>query len=167
MTVLRRAGRRPLAGQGAPSSLRTVPTVLLATDADWVFDEVDAALASPELSVYRVRRGVEVLPAMRQIEPDLVVLDLQIGNMGGMATCMEIRNEEGADRLPITAVLMLLDRSADVFLARRADADGWVIKPLDAFRLRRAARVLIDGGSYEESPDPTEPASTILDTVDA
>ena len=37
---------------------------------------------------------------------------------------------------------MLLDRAADMFLAHRADADGWLIKPLDAFRLRRAAQTL-------------------------
>lgn len=131
-----------------------MPKILLATDADWVLDEVDAALASDDTSVHRVRAGVDVVPAIRQIEPDLVILDMQIGNMGGMATCMAIRNEEGADRLPIIAVMMLLDRAADVFLARRADADGWLIKPLDAFRLRRAARTLLDGASIYESVDP-------------
>ncbi|MEJ5255337.1 MAG: response regulator [Acidimicrobiales bacterium] len=127
--------------------------VLLATDADWLFDEVDAALADDETTVYRVRRGVDVVPAIRELEPDLVVLDMQIGNMGGIATCLAIRNEEGADRLPITAVLLLLDRAADVFLARRADADGWLIKPLDALRLRKAAQVLLDGYSYFEGVD--------------
>jgi len=130
-----------------------VPTVLLATDADRIYDEVDAAIAAPDTMVHRVRRGVDVVPAMHELEPDLVVLDLQIGNMGGMATCMAIRLEEGADRLPITAVLMLLDRAADVFLAQRADADGWLIKPLDAFRLRRAAQALLDGDSYDEGVD--------------
>ncbi len=130
-----------------------MPTVLLATDADWIYDEVDASIATPDTVVHRVRRGVDVLPAMHELEPDLVVLDLQIGNMGGMATCMAIRLEEGADRLPITAVLMLLDRAADVFLAQRADADGWLVKPLDAFRLRRAAQTLLDGDSYDEGVD--------------
>ena len=130
-----------------------MPTVLLATDADRIYDEVDAAIAAPDTMVHRVRRGVDVVPAMHELEPDLVVLDLQIGNMGGMATCMAIRLEEGADRLPITAVLMLLDRAADVFLAQRADADGWLIKPLDAFRLRRAAQALLDGDSYDEGVD--------------
>ena len=28
--------------------------------------------------------------------PDLIVLDLQVGKMGGMATCMDLRLEEGA-----------------------------------------------------------------------
>jgi DNA-binding response OmpR family regulator len=131
-----------------------MPTVLLATDADWIHDEVDAALGGPDTEVLRVRRGVDVLPAMREVEPDLVILDLQIGNMGGMAACMAIRHEEIADRLPITAVMMLLDRAPDFFLARRSEADGWLIKPLDSFRLRKAAKVLIDGFSYFEGVDP-------------
>jgi DNA-binding response OmpR family regulator len=131
-----------------------VTTLLLATDAEWVFDEVDAALAGADTTLHRVRAGVDVVPAIRQVGPDLVILDLQIGNMGGMATCMQIRNEEGADRLPTTAVLMLLDRPADVFLARRAAADGWLIKPLDGFRLRRAVGGLLDGGSVYEAVDP-------------
>ena len=42
---------------------------------------------------------------------------------------------------------MLLDREADVFLARRSEADGWLVKPLDAFRLRRAATAILDGTS--------------------
>src|SRR5690606_23216028 len=100
---------------------------------------------------------------MREVEPDLVVLDLQIGNMGGMATCMAIRHEEGAGRLPITAVLMLLDRSADEFLARRCEADGWLIKPLSSIRLRKAAKVLIDGFSYFEGID--EDTNMATDTV--
>ena len=65
--------------------------------------------------------------------PDLVVLDLQIGNMGGIAACLHLRHEAGAGRLPDVPVLMLLDRQADVFLAKRSGADGWVVKPLDAF----------------------------------
>ena len=37
-----------------------------------------------------------------------------------------------------------------MFLARRSGADGWLVKPLDAFRLRRAARALLDGGTFHE-----------------
>jgi DNA-binding response OmpR family regulator len=128
-------------------------TILLATDANWIFDQVDAALSDEQTDVFRVRRGIDVIPAIRELDADLVILDLQIGNMGGMATCMDIRNEEGADRLPITAVLMLLDRGADLFLAQRAEADGWIFKPLDAFRLRRAATTLIEGYSWYEGLD--------------
>ena len=74
--------------------------------------------------------------------------------MGGMATCITLRLDAGAGRLPDVPILMLLDREPDVFLARRSQADGWVIKPLDAFRLRKAANALLDGGTYTEGvPD--------------
>ncbi len=126
-------------------------TVLIATDADEVHDEVDAALAGPDTTVARVTRGDVVRAAVQEVDPDLVVLDLQIGNMGGMATCMDLRLEEGADRLPPQRVLMLLDRPADTFLAKRSGADGWLIKPVDALRLRRAAEAILAGGTYTEA----------------
>jgi DNA-binding response OmpR family regulator len=130
-----------------------VATVLLATDADWIADEVEAALGGDH-TVERVRRGADVAAAVGRLEPALAVLDLQIGNMGGMATCMSLRLEAGAGRLPHVPILMLLDRSADVFLARRSDADGWMVKPLDGFRLRRAASALLEGGTWVEGvPD--------------
>ena len=110
--------------------------VLIATDADPVFDEVEAALADEATKVVRVRAGVAVGDAVAAGHTDLVILDLQIGNMGGVATCLHLRHEAGEGRLPDVPILMLLDREADVFLARRSDADGVVVKPLDAFRLR-------------------------------
>ena len=62
-------------------------------------DEVDAALGDEDTTVQRVRTGREVIPAVKELDPDLVILDLQIGNMGGMATCLSLRSEEGAGRL--------------------------------------------------------------------
>jgi len=117
-------------------------TVLVATDADEVFDEVDAALSDDQTSVARVRAGRDVVAAIRQLEPALVVLDLQIGNMGGVATCLAIRNEESGGRLEPQQVLLLLDRDADEYLAKQSDADGWLVKPLDAMGLRRAVAAI-------------------------
>jgi DNA-binding response OmpR family regulator len=127
-----------------------VPNILLATDADWILDEVDAALSDAETTVFRVRAGIDVLQAIDQISPDLVILDEQIGNMGGIAACMAIRNAESVDRIPITAVLLLLDRQHDVFQARRCDADGYIVKPFDSLKLRRAATALLAGEAFTD-----------------
>jgi hypothetical protein len=64
---------------------------------------------------------------------------------------------------------MLLDRDADRWIARQADADGWLIKPLDAFRLRRAALATIAGESvFEGEPVvATEEVPTEGDETDA
>lgn len=148
-------------GPATRTTLQVVTEVLLATDADWVHRDVSAALDG-EHTISWVRRGADVREAVAERDPDLVVLDLQIGNMGGMAACLDLHLEAGADRLPDVPVLMLLDRHADVFLARRSNADGWLVKPLDAFRLRRAVAALLAGEMYTEGmPEPeaaVEPA---------
>ena len=126
--------------------------VLVATDADAVYAEVEAALADESTTCAGSGQGRRWPAPWRESDPDLVVLDLQIGNMGGMATCLHLHLEEGAGRLPQVPVLMLLDRQADVFLARRSGADGWLVKPLDAFRLRRAATAILAG---EPALEPT------------
>lgn len=137
-----------------------MPDLLLASDATWTIDEVAAALVEPGTTLRSVRRGVDVLPAIREREPDLVILDLQIGNMGGMATCLDLRLEESAGRLPHIPVLMLLDRQADVFLAKRSASEGWLIHPIDAMRVRRAVRAILEGGTYRDGEPRPTPAAT-------
>jgi DNA-binding response OmpR family regulator len=134
-----------------------VPDVLIATDADWIFDEVAAALTDEGTDVVRVRAGREVREAVRRVRPGLVVLDLQIGNMGGIATAISLQQDAESDSVPPAPILLLLDRPADVPMAHRTGVQGWLVKPLDAFRLRRAARALAAGDTYFE-PSGLTPA---------
>jgi len=119
-----------------------VTNVLLATDADWLFDDVAAALGGTH-DVHRVREGSQVADAVGEVEPELLILDLQIGNMGGVATSLLVKQEMGAGRLPDVPVLLLLDREADEFLATQSNADAWVTKPLNTLALRKAANNLL------------------------
>ncbi|CAB5065904.1 MAG: response regulator [Actinobacteria bacterium] len=119
--------------------------ILLATDAQWVLDEVVAALGSPETSFTVCSNGRDVTAAVTARTPDLAVLDSQIGSMGGFAVTMDLRLDETGGRLPHIPVLMLLDRSADAQLAKRSGADTWLVKPLNALTLRRTAQSLVAG----------------------
>ena len=129
-------------------------TVLLASDADWLIEEVRSALSDPGTTVNVVRAGADVRALVSSQIPDLVILDLQIGNMGGMATCMDLRLEIDAERLSPVPILMLLDREADVYLAQQAGAQGWLGKPLDSFRLKMAAVALLAGEDMREGTTP-------------
>jgi DNA-binding response OmpR family regulator len=139
-------------------------TILIATDADELFDEVDAALSDGVTTLARVRAGQDVLDAVKELQPELILLDLQIGNMGGVATSLTLRNEESFGRIDEQRVVLLLDRSADVFLARRSGADGWLIKPLHTLRLRHAVDLVLADETYTEGVQaevrtPEAPAS--------
>ncbi|CAB4594311.1 unannotated protein [freshwater metagenome] len=131
--------------------------ILIATDAQWVLDEVQAALGSPSTTIQVVTNGRLVAPAVAERTPDIAILDLQVGSMGGMAITMDLRLDYSSGALPHIPVLMLLDRTADVHMARRSGADGWIIKPLDALRLRKAVTAIAGGGCYAEGiPVPPE-----------
>jgi CheY-like chemotaxis protein len=131
--------------------------ILVATDADFVLDEVTAALAGPDTSFTVCRNGRDVAKVIAQRTPDLAILDLQIGSMGGMAVTMALRLDESAGLLPHVPVLMLLDRRADLHLAKRSAADGWVIKPLDALTLQLAVDRILH---------PPAPEAATADAID-
>ncbi|MHB1787363.1 MAG: response regulator [Acidimicrobiales bacterium] len=136
---------------------RAVPEFLIASDETTVSDEIASVLIGPDNTVRRVRSGGAVLGEVQARGVDLVILDMQIGNMGAMAVCMDLRLEETSGRLDHTPVLVLLDRRADVHLARRGGAEGWVVKPLDSLRLGRAVRALLAGKTFHDpsyQPDP-------------
>lgn len=143
--------------------------ILLATDADWIVDEVTAALGGDDVHFTVCRDGRVVADQVERQLPDLAIFDLQIGSMGGMAVTMALRLDESAGALPHVPVLMLLDRRADLHLARRSAAEGWLIKPLDSLRLRRAADAIIGGGTYTEGlaadAPPVEAMVPVADTA--
>ncbi len=118
-------------------------TILVAAEAAWVRDQVTTAFAGPDMQVVTVSRGQDVRGAVAAHAPDITVLDMQIGNMGGVACAIDLRLEAGEGRVPDTNILLLLDREADRFLAKRADADLELVKPVDAGILRRAAKQLL------------------------
>ena len=117
--------------------------VLLATTEDHIFQEIGASL-SKNLQIIRVTEGAEVLKTLINTAPVLVILDLQIGNMGGMATSLNLRLEQRAGRIPNQKILMLLDRQADEFLGKRSEADCWVVKPIDPLSLSQQVDALIN-----------------------
>lgn len=134
--------------------------VLIATDADWVLNEVRAALEGAGTTFTVCRSGRDVVPAVEARTPDVALLDLQIGSMGGMAVTMDLRLDETAGVLPRVPIVMLLDRTADVHLARRSGADTWLVKPLDPISLRRAVATAI------EPPTEVDPSGEVAGSPD-
>jgi DNA-binding response OmpR family regulator len=120
-----------------------VSTIVVAADAKWVRDLVKSACTAKGQRVIEVTRGQEVRDLVGREQPDLVILDMQIGNMGGVAVSIDLRLEGSAGRIPDTSILLLLDREADRFLAKRADADAELVKPVDPGTMRRTVQRLL------------------------
>jgi DNA-binding response OmpR family regulator len=111
--------------------------ILVVADEPWVVNDVRAALADRRYSITEEHDPRSVAARVEVSAFDAVVVDMQVGSMGGMAVTRAVRNSTGPDG-STPPVIVLLDRDADGFLARRAGATTWVRKPFGAHELRRA-----------------------------
>ncbi len=124
--------------------------ILLVADARVVLDELRSVVDDGEHEIFELATGEAVRGFAAANPPDLVIADSQIQNMGGFAVCSDLKLEASGGRIPPVPVLVLLDRRPDVFLARRCRAEGYLVKPLDPIRLRRAVEAILAGGTYED-----------------
>jgi len=132
-------------------------TIVVAADGQWVRDQVRAALSTSDTTLIELSRGQDVRDTVATHEPDLAILDLQIANMGGIAVALDLHLEADAGRLPETPILLLLDREHDRFVAKRADADAVLVKPVDAGTLRRTVKDLLTAAAARaEAADTIE-----------
>ncbi|MEA1902224.1 MAG: response regulator [Actinomycetota bacterium] len=118
--------------------------VLLVADASWVANEVKAALSVGDWDIDELSDPVQATGVAQETRPDALIVDMQVGSMGGMAVIRGIRGEMDPTERP--RMVLLLDRSVDEFLAKRAGADAFVNKPITASELRKA----LEGASTDE-----------------
>jgi two-component system response regulator MtrA len=69
--------------------------------------------------------GPRALPAVRELRPDVVLLDLMLPGMNGIDVCRAIRAESGVPIVMLTAK----SDTVDVVLGLESGADDYVIKP--------------------------------------
>lgn len=128
-----------------------VTRILIADDHSVVRQGLRMFLAlDPELEVVaEAADGAEALRLARQFQPDVVLMDLLMPEMDGIAATREIRQE-----LPDTEVLALTSvlEDASVVNAVRAGAIGYLLKNTEADELCRAIKAAA-AGQVQLSPE--------------
>ena len=127
-----------------------MPTALVVADGSWVTNEVRSALSFGGWEIEEITDPRSVVARVEESRVDAVIIDMQVGSKGGMAVIRSIR--QATDLFERPRLVLLLDRTADEFLARRAGADAAVLKPFDAPELRAALAMrsaAVAGGEEE------------------
>ena len=136
-----------------------MPEIVIAADDQSVYDDIASVVEEPDTSVRWVRTGEGVRDEVNLRPADLVIADMQIGTMGGIAVALDLKLEADAGRLEPCPVLLVLDRRPDVFMARRSGAEGWLVKPIDPIRLRTAVTALLAGGTWHDASFTPSPVA--------
>ncbi len=105
--------------------------ILLVADSPWVINQTHAALGgSHDIVAVGDPRHAET--TLAEHSADVIIIDMQVGSMGGMALTRSLKGIVMAGEAPDAPMVLLLDRSADEFLAKRSGADTWLLKPFTA-----------------------------------
>lgn len=120
-----------------------MPKYLVVADEAWARNEVHAAVTDADASLVDHDDPATAADAAVAHDVDAVIVDLQVKAMGGMAVTRSLREATGSPDGPGIPVVLLLDRSADTFLAKRAGASAWVTKPFTSHELGAALAAAI------------------------
>lgn len=155
--------KRSVSPRAAPASSTFVPMVstpddaastplLLAEDDQSVRESLERALRFEGYDVHAVTDGSEALEALLTMEPEVIVLDVMMPGIDGLAACRRIR-EKGIR----TPVLMLTARHdvADRVAGLDAGADDYLVKPFDLEELLARLRALVRRGTVIEDDSTT------------
>ncbi|MFN8015844.1 MAG: hypothetical protein U0R17_04465 [Acidimicrobiia bacterium] len=116
--------------------------ILVAASAPWIIEQLEGGLSSKDIEVKSVTDGKLVRQELIDYEPDVLIADMQSGNMGGIAVAIDARMEAEEQRCKDVAIVLLLDREADRVLAERANVDATMVKPIDVFVLSKLVNEL-------------------------
>ena len=123
--------------------------ILVVDDEPAVRSSLERALRIDGYQVQVAHDGLDGLSKLRREEPDAVVLDLLMPQMGGIDVCRSLRAE--GRRTPVL-MLTARDAIADRVAGLDAGADDYLVKPFALEELRARLRALLrrDRGGVEE-----------------
>ncbi|WP_433324033.1 response regulator [Spirillospora sp. CA-294931] len=127
--------------------------VLIADDQVMIRDGLAALLSSdPEIEVVgQAGNGLEAVEMARQLDPDVIVMDIRMPEMDGLAATAELvggppaEGVDPADIRPKVLVLTTFDLDEYVYEALGSGASGFLLKDASAADLVNGVRVVAGG----------------------
>jgi len=126
------------------------PTVLLAEDSEDARHVLSLELRHSGCRVLEASDGREAVATALTARPDLILLDLHMPLLDGLAAAEQIRAHVELDAVPIIAVTAF-DTYGIREAALEAGCQDYLLKPLGPGALERALRTALPGFVFERS----------------
>ena len=131
-------------------------TILVVDDDPAISEMLTIVLESEGFHPIAVTDGNEAVPAFREHEPDLILLDLMLPGMSGVDICRTIRTESS---VPIVMLTAKTD-TVDVVLGLESGADDYITKPFKHKELIARIRARL-----RPAVEPGEPKAASPETI--
>lgn len=125
-------------------------TILIVEDEDNIALALEHLLGREGYQLSRVADGALALDAVRELRPDLILLDVMLPNMSGYEICQQLRQD---DDLAEVRILIMTARGTEIERRKglAMGGDGFITKPFELSELRReVARLMTGAGGSED-----------------
>jgi DNA-binding response OmpR family regulator len=128
-----------LTSQAAPRGADLGYRALVVDDEEPLADVVASYLERENFEVTVCHTGVDALAVARQVDPDVVVLDLGLPGIDGLEVCRQLRTFSDAYVVMLTA----RDTEVDTIVGLSVGADDYVTKPFSPRELVARIRAML------------------------
>ncbi|MBM7366173.1 two-component system response regulator MtrA [Gordonia hydrophobica] len=101
------------------------PRILVVDDDAALAEMLTIVLKNEGFEPFTVGDGTQALTAVREVRPDLVLLDLMLPGMNGIDVCRVLRSDSNVPIVMLTAK----SDTVDVVLGLESGADDYMVKP--------------------------------------
>lgn len=116
---------------------------VLVVDDDWMTREiVEAHLARAGFRVAQASGGAQALALAEADPPDVILLDVRMGDMDGYEVCRQLKDNARTRRIPVVTITAL-DEDAQRQQALQAGADDFLAKPINPLIMLARVRSLV------------------------
>lgn len=152
--------------ENIPRGFTNLPgnSVFVVDDEPDVLELIKDVMLINRYRVWTFTNAKDMITALREIRPDLILLDIMMPDMNGYELCKYIK---GSDKLKSIKVCFVSAKSSpeDIQRGKETGADDYLPKPFENRGLLAKVKALI-GPGFEEPGPPKEvkPAQSVFNT---
>lgn len=132
-------------GSPKPKAPMGAKRILVVEDESAMLDLVEITLMSEGYVIDRAMDGKHAVQAVVMTPPNLILLDLDIPEIGGLDVLAMLREDDAAKDIPVIIVTGHASK-ANVQRAASLNVQGFLSKPFDAEQLKERVRVALARG---------------------
>jgi len=135
------------------ASRRSAPLALIADDDEDLTNLLEAVLGKLGLICRVARDGRAALALIRELQPEVVLLDVAMPVMTGFEVLAKVRQDPALENVAV-ALLTAYDDTSHVIEGSRLHADDYIVKPLDPGLLAGRVQRLLTLRRASDAGDP-------------
>lgn len=124
------------------TAVATAAKILIVDDEVDILDLLTYNFEQEGYDVYRASNGEEAIRVAAEVQPDLIVLDIMMPKMDGVAACMQIRNTPGLEEVTVVFLTARSEEYSEV-AGFEAGADDYIYKPIKPRVLKSRVKALL------------------------